>query len=164
MNRLYYSNFCPHSKNILEFIRKNNIIDKLDFFCVDNRYQDPNTGVIYILSEDKKNKILLPSNIKEVPTLLLVRDKYNIILGNEIINYFKPNINTVFNEINEPVPSTLNSNPGNFSDYNDEINKNQIGYIKTPPENIVNKDKNITIELIEKKRNQEIENIIYSKI
>lgn len=161
MNHLYYSNYCPHSKNILEFIIKNNIMDKLEFFCVDNRYQDQNTGIIYIISENKKTKTLLPPNIKEVPTLLLVRDRYNIISGNEIINYFKPNVKSVFNEINEPIPSSLNSNPNNFSNYYDESNKNDIGYIKSPPEIIVNKSKNLTIESIEKKRNQDLENIVY---
>ena len=120
MNRLYYSNFCNHCKDVLEFIKRNNLLDKLDFFCVDNRVQDNNTGIIYIISEDKKRKDPLPPNIQEVPALLLVREQYRVILGKEINNYFAPQVKNIFTEINTPEPNMLNNTIQGFSIYGDD--------------------------------------------
>lgn len=161
MDRLYYSNLCPHCKDVLEFIKTNNLMNKLEFFCVDKRVQDKTTGIIYIIAEDNKRKDALPPNIQDVPTLLLVREQYRIILGKEIMNYFAPKIKNVFNEINTHQPSPLTNNTQFFSIYGDEDElKNKIGYIETPPENFINNkiNQNITIELIEKQRNAELEN------
>jgi hypothetical protein len=149
----------------LDFLRKNNLIDELNFFCVDNRVQDNNTGVFYIINEDKKRKTPLPPHIKEVPALLLVRDQYKCIVGKEIINYFAPKLKNVFIEVNTPQPQPLNDDKINGSIYGDNNEFNKDSYIKTPPENnITNKlDKTITINLIEKQRNAELENIFDQK-
>ena len=160
MNRLYYSNFCPHSKDVLEFIRRNQLLGKLDFFCVDNRVQDRQTGIIYIISEDKKRKDPLPPNVQEVPALLLVREQYRVILGKEIMNYYAPQVKNVFSEINTAEPTPLANGTTMFSTYGDDAptNSNKVGYIETPPENFVSNKigENMTIELIEKQRNAEL--------
>jgi glutaredoxin-related protein len=166
MNRLYYSNFCPYSKDVLEFIKQNNLINKLSFLCVDNRVQDKQTGIIYIITEDKKHKDALPPNIQDVPALLLIREQYRVILGKDIMNYFAPQIKNVFSEINTVQPSPLTNNLQSFSLYGDDEpnneNKNKIGYIETPPEDFISNKigENITIDLIEKQRNAELEKII----
>jgi hypothetical protein len=164
MNRLYYSNFCPHSKDVLEFIRKNGLIDKLDFFCVDNRVQNPQTGIIYIISEDKKTRTPLPPNIQEVPALLLVREQYRAILGKEITNYYAPQIKNVFSEINTPQPISLTDSTQTFSNYgdvDDQNNTNKKQYIETPPEDFINNKigNNVTVDLIEKQRNEDLEKL-----
>jgi hypothetical protein len=159
MNRLYYSNFCPHSKDVLEFIRRNQLLSKLDFFCVDNRVQDKQTGIFYIISEDKKRKDPLPPNVQEVPALLLVREQYRVILGKEIMNYYAPQVKNVFSEINTAEPSPLANGTQSFSTYGDDaLSGNKVGYIETPPENFVSNKigENMTIELIEKQRNAEL--------
>jgi len=174
MNRLYYSNFCPHSKEVLEFVRRNDLLNKLSFYCVDNRYQDKHTGIIYIISEDNKRRDPLPPNIQDVPALLLIRENYKAILGKEIMNYYAPQIKNVFSEIHTPQPSPVTNDTQSFSLYGDiggstntinSINNNNnidtIGYIETPPENFSSNKigENITIDSIEKQRNADLEQL-----
>jgi hypothetical protein len=164
MNRFYYSNFCPHSKDVLDFIRRNNLIQSLEFFCVDSRFRDPRTGILYILSKDSQRKDPLPPNIQEVPALLLVREQYRLILGKEIMNYFAPHIKNVFSEIHTPEPSSLSHDSQNFSSYGDSLTT--VGYIQTPPEDRISSKigENITIDLLEKHRHAELEKITSSHI
>lgn len=93
MDILYYSNYCKHSKKILQFLAKSNVIDKINFICIDKRNQDANTGQVIIYLENGKTETL-PPNIHVVPSLLLPKDKYRVLLGDEIINYFDPVVET----------------------------------------------------------------------
>jgi hypothetical protein len=89
MDILYYSNYCKHSQKILNFFVKNNLTDKANFICIDKRKQDPNTGQIYVVLENGQ-QILLPPNVHSVPSLLLVKQNYNVILGDNIIAKYQP--------------------------------------------------------------------------
>lgn len=94
MDILYYSNYCKHSKKILQFFVNHNLTDQLNFICVDKRKQDPNTGQINIILENG-TQILLPPNVHSVPSLLLVKQNYNVILGDEIMSKFQEQIKTM---------------------------------------------------------------------
>jgi hypothetical protein len=138
----------------------------MEFFCVDHRVQDQQTGIIYIVSENKKTRNPLPPNIQEVPALLLVREQYRVILGKEITNHYAPQIKTVFSEINTPQPISLTDSTQQFSNYGDDditiSKKDKLGYIETPPEDF-NTNKigdNVTIDLIEKQRNDDLEKLL----
>jgi len=113
MDILYYSNFCKYSQNILQFITKNNLTDQLNFVCIDKRQKDPQNGQMYIVLENG-NKVLLPPNIHSVPALLLVKKNYNVILGENISEYLKPQVkekmNNATNFNGEPVGFSLNDN------------------------------------------------------
>ena len=112
MDILYYSNYCKHSKKILQFFVNNNLTDQLNFICVDKRKQDPNTGQIYVILENGTN-ILLPPNVHSVPSLLLVKQNYSVILGDDIMAKFQEQIKTMNDDATlgngEPVGVALDS-------------------------------------------------------
>jgi hypothetical protein len=87
MDILYYSNYCKHSQRIVQTLVKNNLGDKLSFICIDKRSPDPKNGQMYIQLENG-GKVIFPPNVHSVPTLLLVKDKYRAILGDEILQHF----------------------------------------------------------------------------
>lgn len=88
---LYYSNYCKHSKTVLDQLVKNNIIGKLNCICVDKRKVDPNTGNINVILENG-NAVVLPPNIHSVPSLLVIRNNYSVITGKEILHHFQMSI------------------------------------------------------------------------
>ena len=49
MDTLYYSNYCKHSQRILQFLVKGNLVDKINFMCIDKRQQDDTNNQIYII-------------------------------------------------------------------------------------------------------------------
>ena len=87
MDTLYYSNYCKHSQRILQFLVKGNLAEKINFLCIDNREQDPKSNQLYIILEDGK-RVIMPPNVQSVPSLLLVRQGYRVILGDDIIGHY----------------------------------------------------------------------------
>lgn len=112
MDILYYSKYCKHSQKILNFFVKNNLTEKVSFICIDKRKQDPNTGQIYIILENG-TQILLPPNVHSVPSLLLVKQNYNVILGDNIMDKYQTilekNKNTATQGQGEPMGVSLSS-------------------------------------------------------
>ena len=115
MDILYYSNYCTHSQKVLQTLVKGNLSDKLSFICIDKRQIDKQTNQTYIILENG-GKVVLPPNIHSVPALLLIKDNYRIIQGDEIIKFFhndikqQSNIATNFN--GEPISFQLGSSSG----------------------------------------------------
>ena len=89
MDTLYYSNFCKHSQRVLQFLVKGNLANQLNFLCIDKRARDPNNNQIYIVLENGQ-RVIMPPNIHSVPALLLVKQSYRVILGDDIITHFQP--------------------------------------------------------------------------
>lgn len=89
MDILYYSNHCPSSQKVIQYISKFNLLDKLNAICIDKRSIDKTNGQIYVQLENGK-KIMLPPNIHSVPALLIVKNNYSAIFGQDIIKYFEP--------------------------------------------------------------------------
>ena len=85
---LYYSNFCEHSKKLLQNISKANISKDIHFICIDKRTKDPN-GKMFIVLENGQ-KIIMPENVNRVPALLLLNQGYNVLYGEAIIQHLKP--------------------------------------------------------------------------
>ena len=112
MDILYYSNYCKYSKKILQFFVNNNLTDQLNFICVDKRKQDPKTGQIYIILENG-TQILLPPNVHSVPALLLVKQNYSVVLGDDILARFQEKIKTQNHDATlgngEPMGVAINS-------------------------------------------------------
>jgi hypothetical protein len=188
MDVLYYSNYCKHSQKIIQFLAKNNLTNKLNFICIDKRKRDTNTNQTIITLENGKN-VLLPPNIHSVPSLLLVKQNYRVVLGDEIINIFKPQIknqNDLATGIQgEPAAFQLNSSINNivseqYTFYNmtpDELSAKGSGgnrqmhnyvlanhtpsFIQTPPDTY-RPDKiasGITIDSLQQLRNEDITTI-----
>ena len=90
MDIFYYSNYCQHSKTVIEYLAKNGIIKKLNCICIDKRFFNQKTNQTIIQLETGK-QVILPPNIHSVPCLLLSSKKYEVIIGADpIMDYFKP--------------------------------------------------------------------------
>jgi hypothetical protein len=84
---LFYSNFCDHSKDIINIINKKNVRDHFMFICVDN------------------SKFKIPDFITVVPTLLTT--KKQIIVGQNLYIYIDK-ISQV-SSVQDIIPFTIGS-------------------------------------------------------
>jgi hypothetical protein len=89
MDILYYSNYCSNSQKVVQYISKSGLVDSINAICIDKRTVDKNTGQIYVQLENGK-KIMLPPNVHSVPALLIKKNNYSAIFGQDIIKYFEP--------------------------------------------------------------------------
>jgi hypothetical protein len=87
----YYSNYCEYSKNVLQFISRHGMIDKLSCLCIDKRIQDPTTYQLQIQNE-KGQYIPLPPVIYHVPSLLCVKKKCTVVTGAEACIQYLANL------------------------------------------------------------------------
>jgi hypothetical protein len=85
---LYYSNYCEHSKKLLQTLTKANLTNDIHFICIDKRTKDPNNKIFIILENGQK--IIMPENVTRVPALLLLNQGYQVLYGESILQYFKP--------------------------------------------------------------------------
>jgi hypothetical protein len=85
---LYYSNFCEHSKKLLQTISKANISKDIHFICIDKRTKDANNKIYIILENGQK--IIMPENVTRVPALLLLNQSYSVLYGESILQHLKP--------------------------------------------------------------------------
>jgi hypothetical protein len=104
---LYYSNFCDHSKKIIQVLSKSKINKDIHFICIDKRISENNET--YIILENGQ-KIILPKTVNCVPALLLFNENYKILYGNSILEYLKPK-----EEIETQKATNNNFEPLNFS-------------------------------------------------
>jgi hypothetical protein len=115
MDILYYSNYCKHSQKTLQVLVKGNVTDKISFICIDKRVVEPSTNQTYIVLENG-SKVVLPPNIHSVPSLLLVNKNYKVILGDDIIKHYHPEIKNKNDQANkydgEPSGFLLNASNG----------------------------------------------------
>jgi hypothetical protein len=89
MDILYYSNYCKHSQNIIQTLVKSNLTNKISFICIDKRTRDPNNGQVYVTLENG-GKVIMPPNVHSVPSLLLVKQQYRVIMGDDILKHLHP--------------------------------------------------------------------------
>lgn len=94
MDILYYSNYCKHSQKLLQTLVKSNMSDKISFICIDKRYSDPKTNQTYIVLENS-NRVIMPPNIHSVPALLLIKQNYKVLLGDDILKHYHPQMKTL---------------------------------------------------------------------
>jgi len=115
MDILYYSNFCKHSQKLVQTLVKANMSDKISFICIDKRTKDPKTNQIYLILENG-SKVIMPPNIHSVPALLLVNQKYRVVLGDEIMQHYHPQLKSknerATNYNGEPMGFFLGSSSG----------------------------------------------------
>lgn len=175
---LYYSNFCNNSKNLLILLSKTSLKDNIHFICIDKRIQKNNNT--YVILENNQ-EILLPSNVKAVPALLLLNQNYKVLLGSDILDFLKPvetqinNKSTEFNgepsaySINNPISGIISDNYSYLDQNSEELsakgnggmrqlyNYATIDYvdkIETPPDDYVpDKIGEVNIKNLEQERN-----------
>ena len=88
---LYYSKYCDNCKLLLYELGKSNLQNDIHFLSIDRRIEKK--GKIYIVL-DNGREILLPNQITSVPSLLLLHKGNKILVGNDVLNYFKPKISS----------------------------------------------------------------------
>jgi hypothetical protein len=94
---LYYSNFCEHSKKLLQILSKSQVSKDVHFICIDKRVRGEDNKM-YIVFENGK-RIIMPENITKVPALLLMTQNYKVIYGEAIYDYFKPKQETLTKQV-----------------------------------------------------------------
>jgi hypothetical protein len=60
----------------------------IHFICIDKRTKDSNNKTYIILENGQK--IILPDNVTKVPALLLLDQGYQVLFGDQILQYLKP--------------------------------------------------------------------------
>lgn len=164
MDILYYSNYCKHSARLIQLLAKNNLTDKINCICIDKRKKDPKTMQTVVILDNGK-QALLPPNVHSVPSLLLIKQQYKVIVGDEITAYLEPliqkNVDNAVGSYGEPsgysiIPSSrgvnivseqytyYNVNPEELSAKGSGKNRQMFNYvsvndtlspINTPPDN-----------------------------
>ena len=135
MDILYYSNYCKHSQSVVQTLVKSNLTDKFSFVCIDKRKRDPQSGQTHIILENG-SKVIMPPNIHSVPSMLLIKDNYRIIMGDDILKYFhkdmKNNNSRISSNIttHEPSGYLFNNTIGGTN----IISEKFTGYDMTPDE------------------------------
>jgi hypothetical protein len=89
MDIVYYSNYCAHSKKILQYLAKENLTNQFNCICIDKRSRDPQTGQIKVHLENGQT-IMMPPNVHSVPALLLVKQNFRVVLGDDILPILHP--------------------------------------------------------------------------
>ena len=84
---LYYSNFCDHSKKLLQGLSKFEMKKEIHFICIDKRVQE--NGKTFIVLQNGQ-KIIMPENVTKVPALLLLDQNYKVLYGEMINDYLRP--------------------------------------------------------------------------
>ena len=188
---LYYSKYCENCKKILYKVGKDKIKEDIHFLCIDKRKVIKDKSYI-VLSDGKE--LLMPDEIKEVPSLLLLNRGNRIIYGNEILNLFNPILeknNTVENNGGEPLAfsnyemgATLSDNYSYLDQNSDELSTKGEGglrqmhsfatynlkdEIETPPETFISekiKSGNVSklLTKLQEERNGEMNNKTNNKM
>jgi hypothetical protein len=110
--------------------------NEIEFICIDKRGRDPATNQVFIVMDNGK-RMLLPPNVHSVPAMLLVKDHYRAIYGDEILQYYESKIvndkmaATQFN--GEPMAHNLGGGATSFGTSLDSGYSNRLS-IQTPPE------------------------------
>lgn len=91
MDILYYSNNCVHSQKLLQYLAKNGLTNKLNFLSIDRRTRDPANGQVYLVL-DRGTKVMLPPNVHNVPSLVLLSQNCQVLVGNDIYQHLTPRI------------------------------------------------------------------------
>lgn len=85
-NILYFSKYCEVSKRYLQLLSRTEYHKNIHFVCIDKRVKEMNKT--YIILDDGK-KMILPENVTKVPALMLLNQGYQVLYGEQILQYFK---------------------------------------------------------------------------
>ena len=86
---LYYSTNCKYCNELLTRLSKTQNKEDLHFVCIDKREKNSDGTIEIIL--DNAQRLLLPPNIKTVPSVLLLNHGNRVLEGfNEIWEFIKP--------------------------------------------------------------------------
>jgi len=134
MDILYYSNYCKHCQKLVQTLVKGNLAGKISFICIDKRTTNPKTNQTFVVLENG-SKVIMPPNIHSVPSLLLVNKQYKVLMGDEILKHYHPEIKSMNNQAvrphGEPVAFPLGGYLGGGSNV---VSEQYTFYNMTPEE------------------------------
>lgn len=133
MDILYYSNYCKHSQKLIQTLTKGNLADKISCICIDKRSRDPKSNQIYVHLENG-GKVIMPPNVHSVPALLLVKDRYRVIMGDEIMQYFHPQLKSANEKATNFNGEPMGFHLGNLSMSANIMSEKYTSYSMTPDE------------------------------
>ena len=107
---LYYSNLCGNCKEVIRLLSSHEKKSDIHFVCIDKR--KVLNGETYIVLNDNKTTIRMPSSIERVPSLLLLNDQHRVLVGGQILEYVDPNI--IFRD-NTPSQDVITQEPECFN-------------------------------------------------
>ena len=88
---IYYSKYCEHSNKLLKILSKTDQIkEKIHFLPIDRRKIKEDNRTYVVL--DNGQEILMPDVIKQVPALLLLHYGNRTLFGEEILKFYRPQI------------------------------------------------------------------------
>ena len=106
---LYYSNYCDHCKELLKTVAQSSVKEDIHFLCIDKRIRK--NGALYIQLENGQ-EILLPPNVRKVPSLLLLNRGNVVVEGQEVNSYIFKQTQKINNSATlgngEPLAFSLN--------------------------------------------------------
>ena len=109
---LYYSNYCKSSNRVLQILSKYNLGNSVHFVCIDGRI-NKNGNMYAVLPNGQE--MLIPKNITNVPSLLILNQNYKVVSGVEdIINFFQGGIEQQVRQAtrNNTVPVSTSADDG----------------------------------------------------
>jgi len=132
---LYYSNFCEHSKKLLQTISRLNVNNDIHFICIDKRVKDTNNKVFIVLENGQK--IIMPENVNRVPALLLLNQGYNVLYGESILQYLKPKQEVAVRQAtqNNMEPMAFSFGGGGGGGFGDVVS-DQYSFLDQDPESL----------------------------
>lgn len=159
MDILYYSNYCKHSQKIVQTLVKSKMNEKVSFICIDKRKKNPQDNQTYIELENGA-QIVFPPNIHSVPALLLVKENYHVLYGDDILQRYhsdmKNNNSNIVKTNGEPIGYHLNNSIGGtnitserFTDYSlkpDDLSSKSTSKMRNMYNYVSVNDSNIFIE------------------
>lgn len=116
---IYYSNFCEHSKKLLQSLSKTQVSKDIHFICIDNRIKE--NGKIYIQLQNGQ-KIIMPESVTKVPALMLLNQNYRVLYGEEITGFFRPRQEATIKQVthNNLEPSAFSLGGGGYGIMSDQ--------------------------------------------
>jgi hypothetical protein len=125
---LYYSNFCDHSKKLLQTITKTNVQKDIHFICIDKRVKEGNK--IFIILENGQ-KIVMPESVSRVPALLLLTQGYKVLYGEAILQHMRPKQEV---EVRKATQNNLEPMAFSFGGGFGDITSDQYSFLDMDPE------------------------------
>lgn len=127
---LYYSNHCKHSEKILNYLVKNDIVKYLNCICVDKRQINQSNGNVNIILENG-NSVMLPPNVHSVPSLLILKENYRVVMGDEILKKFNVQVKE-----NNDIATQGNGEPMSFSLGSKDVSSEVFSSFDATPEEL----------------------------
>jgi hypothetical protein len=116
---LYYSKHCQYCQELITKLSRTKTKNEIHFVCIDNRekHKDGTTNIVL----ENGQRLLLPPNVKKVPSVLLLHHGNRVLDGiKEIWHYLKPGeaqiMDTATNANGEPQAFSFCEMGNNLSD------------------------------------------------